>query len=407
MQIKKLSLTLLLVANLSACDDNSTGSKPTTPNASDDTELANDLDEKLFKQLNIAMDTINQDKLWPGYDLRNTPLYLIRTTLDNNGQLKIPEAAFIVNPYDNISKENALGKNEVGSLNVVQYTDKMQNAADALTGINGNGVFEFTYKIKGNNHYLQAYSTRGVNVEFTLLSSDVGFIAHEAFHNYQSEKFTHNATSEQLNPMNESELAQYPLNLTTITTQVYLLELFKHFPNDINKINALAALQKYAVVVEAMLEADKPMEHKDSKIYRHGLNQERTEGSAQYIDVFVERAILPLFQNKKFIKNVPYEMDRVNEAEGLAAKLQKRSDVINYFAFESFYATGGSIMFLLNQVNYDLKHIEQGVIPYEAALELSELEEQERSYLLDEIHTSNAWQEAVIAAKRYILLLDK
>lgn len=410
MQIKKLSLVILFALGLSACNESATTVKPTTPttpNVIGDTELANSVDEVFFKQLNVAMNTIDKDKLWPGYNLRTTPLYLIRATIDNMGQLTSPETAFIVNPYNNISKDNTLGKNEAGPLNIVQYTDTMQAAADVLTGSNGNGTFEFDYKIKGNSHYLQTYSNQGVNVEFKLLSSDVGFIAHEAFHNYQGESFKDNSTAEQLNPMDTNELAKYPLNLNTITAQVYLLELFKAYPDIINKQDALSALQKYAVVVEAMLESDKPMEHKTSKIYRHGLNQERIEGSAQYVDVFVEREILPLFKNKKYINNIPLAMDKTHEAEGLGAKLLTKSNVIDYFAFEYFYSTGASVIFLLNTIGYDLKNIEKGELPYEAALTLSDLDVQERSYLIDEIKAGTAWKEAQKSAIRYTNLLGK
>jgi hypothetical protein len=47
-------------------------------------------------------------------------------------------------------------------------------------------------------------------------------------------------------------------------------------------------------------------------------------------------------------------------------------------------------MFLLNKLGYDFKNIENGTIPYEAALSLSGLDEQDRSYLLDEIQANSA-----------------
>jgi hypothetical protein len=332
---------------------------------------------------------------------------MIRSVVDELGDLKSPETAYIVNPFDNIPTDNLLGKNEAGQLKIVQYTDSMQAAADELTSDSHNSTYILHYKVKGNSYYLQTFSERGVHVDHKLMSSDVGFVAHEVFHNYQRASFKKNPTEEQLNPMDTNELAQYPLTITTLATQVYLLDLFKDYPNNSNKEDALAALQKYVVVVEAMLEADKPMEHKTSKVYRHGLNQERGEGTAQYIDVLVERALLPIFKDKKFINNIPFAMDKHDAESGLAAKLTERSDVIDYFAFESFYSTGGSVMFLLNKVGYDFKNIENGTIPYEAALSLSGLDEQERSYLLDEIQASSAWQFSTEAATRYEALLDK
>ena len=207
--------------------------------------------------------------------------------------------------------------------------------------------------------------------------------------------------------MDANELAQYSLTITTLATQVYLLDLFKDYPNNSNKEDALSALQKYAVVVEVMLEADKPMEYKTSKLYRHGLNQERGEGTAEYVDVLVERALLPIFKDKKFINNIPFAMGKYDEELGVAAKLTEGRDVIDYFSFQSFYSTGGNVMFLLNKVGYDFKNIENGTIPYEAALSLSGLDEQERSYLEGEIQASSVWRLSTEATTRYEALLDK
>lgn len=398
MKLKNIAVFTLLALGLTACDKETLNKNFPVKPAVGETDFANKLDEQFFKQIETAMKTIEVNKVWPGYNFKSTAMYFLRS--------KDPKSAFIVNPHNNIPTMNTLGENEAGTLNIVRYEESMQVASDKLK--KGNGSFEFYYPIKGKDYYLQNYSDPGVNIDHVLYSSDAGFAVHEAFHNYQSVNFKTNATAEQLNPMDTTQLAKYPLDLITLTTQVYLLEMFKGYPdNNTNKADALTALEKYVVTVESMLEADKPMEHKTSLIYRHGLNQERGEGTAKYVDALVERQLLPVYKDKRFIDNIPLGMDKTHHDLGLGVKLRNRDDVINYFAFESFYGTGASVVFLLNKTGYDFKKIEQGTIPYQAAFDVVKLEEISRMGLLRDIKASDEWQHAETAARRYLSLFNK
>ncbi len=394
---------------LVACDKDALNKNYAPKPTAGETELASQLDEKFFKQIETAMDEIEVNKIWPGYNFKRTPMYLIRATHTPSGDLKDAESAYIINPYANISSTHTLGKNEAGSLHIVKYEEGMQVAADKLKSDGANSRFIFHYPIQGKKYYLQTFEKSAVEIDNVLYSSDAGFAVHEAFHNYQSVHFKENPTAEQLNPMDSAQLAKYPLNLATLTTQVYLLDMFKGYPDspgNTSKATALSVLEKYVAVVESILEADKPMEHKSSLIYRHGLNQERGEGTAKYVDALVERKLLPIYKNKKFIDNVPLAMDTPHNNINLATKLRNRNDVINYFAFESFYGSGASIVFLLNKTGYDFKKIEQGTIPYQAAFDVVKLDEMARKDLLRDIMASDEWHEAQVAARRYEKLLS-
>lgn len=92
------------------CDKDALNKNYAPKPAVDETELASQLDEKFFKKIETAMDEIEVNKIWPGYNFKRTPMYLIRATHTPSGDLKDAESAYIINPYANISSTHTLGR---------------------------------------------------------------------------------------------------------------------------------------------------------------------------------------------------------------------------------------------------------------------------------------------------------
>tara|TARA_R100001377_G_scaffold83537_1_gene65230 strand:- start:143 stop:1351 length:1209 start_codon:yes stop_codon:yes gene_type:complete len=394
----KLSLSthlipLVLCATLLGCDNEGTDRSttvPTDPNVSISTELATALDERFLLQIKKTMDVIESQKLWQGYDYKSVPQYFIRR---ENGK---PVTAFVINPQTTIDNAQQLGKNESQGLNVLQYEGSMNSANDKLKA--GNDAYDYDFTIDGKGYYIQSYSQDDVDILDPIITSSFSLAVHEVFHAYQGKNFKNNPNYEQLA---FNKFSQYPLNNELLSLQLMLMDTLKGFPvNAISQAEAKIALRKYYVIVHEMLKRD-PTAHSGFQtglIYKHGLGQELYEGSALYIDKMASRNVLEVAKDSKFIFQIPYEMDKVSNGY---ATLKAQKDVIDYFAFQVFYYTGANAIWLLSQTGYDLKQLEGGIYPYDAAKGYLKMSEVEEMNLLAEMKQSTQWTQAQAAALRY------
>ena len=395
---KKLLLSthlipLILCATLIGCNSDNTEPSttvPTAPNVSISTELASELDEKFLLQVKKTMDVVESQKLWHGYDYKSVPQYFIRR---ENGK---PVTAFVINPQTAIDNAQQLGKNESQGLNVLQYEGSMHSANDKLKA--GNDAYDYDFTIDGKGYYIQYYSKDEVEILDPVITSAFSLAVHEVFHAYQGKNFK--------NPPHYEQLAfdkfdTYPLNNELLSLQLMLMDTLKGFPvNAISQEEAKIALKKYNVIILEMLKRD-PTAHSGFQtglIYKHGLGQELYEGSALYIDKMASRKVLEVAKDSKFISHTPFEMDKVSDGY---ATLKTQKDVIEYFAFQVFYYTGANVIWLLSQAGYDLKELEGGIYPYDAAKGFLKMSEVEEMNLLAELKQSAQWTQAQAAALRY------
>lgn len=387
---KKLLVTSFIVC-LTACndkkDESTTAITPTNPGP---TELATELDETLLKQIKKTMDLVEADKLWQGYDYKSVPQYFIRR--ENNN----PVTAFVINPQSNIEHAIKLGDNESHGLNVVQLEESMINAVDKLKA--GNDLYDYDFKIDGKEYYIQAYTKNSVDIKNPMITSAFSLAVHEVFHAYQGKNFKSPTHYEQLA---FDKFDTYPLTDELVSLQLMLMELLKGFPEEsITQPAAKEALKKYYVIINEMLKRD-PTAHSGYKtglIYKHGLGQELFEGSALYIDQMVSRKVLAITSENKFIYSAPFKMDQAIDGY---VPLTTKKDVIDYFAFNVFYYTGSSAIWLLQRAGYDIKNLEQGIYPFDAAKGYLALSEVEEINLLSELKLDARWPKAMVAAKRY------
>ena len=395
---KKTSLSTLLIpltlcATLIGCNsDNSEPSTtlPTAPNAAISTELASELDEKFLLQVKRTMDVVESQKLWQGYDYKSVPQYFIRR---ENGK---PVTAFVINPQTTIDNAQQLGKNESQGLSVLQYEGSMHSANDMLKA--GNDAYDYDFTIDNKGYYIQSYSQDEVEIFAPVITSAFSLAVHEVFHAYQGDSFKTHPRYEQLA---FNKFSQYPLNNELLSLQLLLMDTLKRFPVDaISQEEAKIALKKYYVIIHEMLKGD-PTAHSGVRtglIYTHGLGQELYEGSALYIDKMASRKVLEVAKDSTFIFHSPFEMDKVSDGYAI---LKTQKDVIDYFAFQVFYYTGANAIWLLSQAGYDLKELEGGIYPYDAAKGYLKMSEVEEINLLAELKQSAQWTQAQAAALRY------
>lgn len=382
---EKLLVTSLVLA-LAACNSE-TNKETTTPSV---TELATELDEKFFSQIKKAMDTVKLQELWEGYDYSTVPQYFIRT---ESGKAV---SAFVVNPQSSIDGAKKLGDNEDQGLDIYQFEANMFTAMDKIN--DGNGMFEFKYNIAGKDYYLQTYDKDKVEIESPILTTSFALAVHEVFHNYQEKSFAHPPEYKQLD---FDKFNTYPLTDELLALQLMMMDLLKDYPkNNLSKEQANQALKQYFVIVNTMLKLD-PTAHSGYKtglIYTHGLGQELFEGSALYIDQMVSRQVLSITKDNTFIFHEPFEMDKVEHGY---ATLMTKKNVQDYFAFDVFYYTGASAIWLLDQSGYDIKSLEKGIYPFSAAKAFLKLDEIEEAGVLSSLKRSFRWSQAQVAAQRY------
>jgi len=392
-KMKEKLLVTTLVFCLMACngneDKNTTSTTSTSPTTAA-TELATVLDEKFLMQIKKTMDVVESQKLWPGYDYKSVPQYFIRRESGS------PVTAFVINPQTTIDNAQQLGKNESQGLNVLQFEESMLSANDKLK--TGNDAYDYDFKIDGKGYYIQSYSKGEVEILDPIVTSAFSLAVHEVFHAYQGKNFKNPPHYEQLD---FNKFAQYPLNNELLSLQLMLMDTLKEFPVDAtSQEEAKIALKKYYMIIHEMLKRD-PTAHSGFQtglIYTHGLGQELYEGSALYIDKMASRKVLDVTKDSKFIFHLPFEMDKISDGY---ATLKTQKDVIDYFAFQVFYYTGANVIWLLSQAGYDLKELEGGIYPYDAAKGYLKMSEVEEMNLLAELKQSARWTHAQAAALRY------
>lgn len=386
---KKRLIPLLLVNLLTACNNNpeSTNTAALAPNA---TELASPLEERFFKQIKGAMETVESQKLWPGYEYKSISQYFIHREGDS------PVSGFIINPKSNLSQAQLLGKNESHGLKIVRFEADMYNGLDKLKS--GNDAYDFDYKIDGKNYYLQSYTKDEVDIANPKITSAYALAVHEVFHSYQSHAFKQPSTYQQLA---FDKFSQYPLDSQSIALQLMQLELLKTYPiKNITQQQAINALKRYYVLTNQMFKADTSAHSglQTGWVYKHSLGQELFEGTAYYIDTMVSRAVGAITKDITFVTSSPFEMDKKEDGY---AELSTKESVESYFAFQIFYHTGASAVWLLRQAGYNLATLETGITPYQAAKEHLNMSALEEIKVLDSIKKMPQWQQAQSAALRY------
>lgn len=338
-----------------------------------------------FQQIKRAGE---HDTPWQGYQFDKVGMYLI------HAEDKQVKNAYIVNAKEPIPDAVALDKSY--GITVQQFNEMSVAAHDKLLA--GNGLFDFYYKIKNNSYYLQKYDENAVNIKDKLTTPSIALAYHEAFHNYQQTAFKQPAGYQQLD---FNAFDKYPLDEQMLTLKVMMLSLFSDLPNKtLTSEQTLTLIKQYSVLVGEMLRIDSSRtgDEKTGWIYKHALGQELYEGSALLVDTLMSRDVIASHKNKPFSLFNPLKLD---QAQHDVTQISSKQEKEQFFAFNMFYDSGASIIWLLLNYGIDPKQLENGRYPYSIAKEIANLSELDSYYLLRDLKQTTLWHHAEQSAKRY------
>lgn len=369
-----LAITMLSLG-ISACGGSSNKSKMTsttkpapapTPSptpAPSQTELATELDEHMFNQIKLGMDTVEREKLWAGYQYKNTPQYMIRVESDK------PVTGFIINPQSEIDGAQKVGNNENKGLNIVRFDGQMIQAQDKLK--QGNGIYDFDYEIDGKKYYLQSYQEKNTFTNNKPVSETAALSVHEVFHQFQSNHWQQPANYQQ-------DEANYPLTAELLPLQMMTLELFKDLPDIQDKAKLKSILSQYVAIKSKEIEID----NSEKKLVRNmGLGQELYEGTARYVETL---ALRKNFDDKKQLKFV---------VTPTLPPLDTMARVRETFAFGIFYDTGASVTYLLKELGYPVEDLGKGLYPFDAAKDMLKMSNTDLEQTLAKVKSHPKWVE--------------
>lgn len=347
--IPAMTMMILVLFSCSTDDDSS----PET-----DSVNTVDIDTRLLGQIKKANDIFDANQIWNGYELKNFSMYLIH----KNGEGKA-DRAIIINPQSQIEGMTALPQEESAGLNAFRYDAEADRALNLLNADDGNGLYDFDFKIEGKGYYIQVYADEEVVAgenpttlpggffnpdNFTLAAID--FIIHENFHTYQdSWSASKVSISEQSNPQKVT-LTKEILELRILNHQI-----FKDFPNgNLDKAILEEKLKQYIAIKAKEIELGASIESSD-------LLTETDEGSARFVEKMAIREIFPKRANEPFIKGTILEDDYGVTKENLA----------DIFGFALYYEIGASACYAISGIDKNfLEKLKEDQTIYQVAKDM-------------------------------------
>lgn len=112
----------------------------------------------------------------------------------------------------------------------------------------------------------------------------------------------------------------------------------------------------------------------------------------------MSREVIASHKNKPFSLLNPLSLD---EEQFGYKQISSKKEKEQYFAFNMFYESGASIIWLLLNYGIDPKQLENGRYPYSIAKEIANLSELDSYYLLRDLKQTTLWHQAEQSAKRY------
>ncbi len=358
-----LSLTLTLF--LGACSEDTPG----TTGPTGDGSQAESVDETLFAQIKGYADVLATGNIWQGYDYGAVRQYIIYVSGNE------PKRGFIINPSGSPSGATKLADSERAGLDVWRYDGAMQKAYDQLNGSGGNGAYDFGFEIDGTKYYVQSYTDDQVAAPYEAVDLSV----HETFHGDQ------NAWTELTNW--NQDVANFPMTQELVELQMLVGEIFRDMPNTTTDKAEMRKMLEQYVAIRAREIAIDPSSGK--LIENFEIAQEQVEGSAKYLEVMAHRAH---FKNTKPIAD--YGLMELGPTTRTEAK-----DLI---AQTVTYNTGGTALYLLNELGVDIEQMRQGKTPYELAIAFLGMSQSERDAALAAAKGHAKWGEIQTEAKKWM-----
>jgi len=372
----KILIQLFVIAFITFSCNSDDDSLPDTIEQNVEDETISNVDTKLLDQIKKAGDLFSTTQVWDGFKLKEYPLYLIHKNKEGKA-----DRGIVINPQSTIEGAVALEQELSAGLKAYRYDKDVDRALQVLTDPEeGNGLYDFNFKIDGKDYYIQVYNddevTAGENLATypggffdprTITIGAIDFIIHENFHTYQE---NWKPTGKKI-----SKAADNSKNATSssvLELKILLHQIFKNFPNvDLNQEKLEQKLKQYVAIQSALgVEKFQPFTVTD-------------EGSARYIERMAIRSIFPNRANEPFIPGTVLE----NEY-GIIN--QETLDMV--FGFGLTYEIGASVCFALSKVdNVALKRIEERSTLLQIVTDKYNLSDQELEQYLQEAKDSVDW----------------
>ncbi|HOY18589.1 MAG TPA: hypothetical protein PLC89_14885 [Haliscomenobacter sp.] len=340
------------------------------------TELAKPVDELLFSHIKGLGDIYARDEIWKGYAYNSYHQYLVHFTE------KGPDRAFVINPPTPPKGAIRLDANEGKGLVIYRYDLRMKEAYDLVFGPDGNGTFEFTFDIAGNNYYLQAYSDDLAEGSGDT-SRAVSFSTHELFHRYQD--------NWENVPDSKQDFDNFPLTVELLELQILCQEIMKELPSYPSEISALKKiLRQYVAIRSKEMELDPTP---DQLIRNHELYQEQMEGSPKYIETMGN---LQFFTQSTVPVHFSYSIFEFS--------IETKAEVRGMMGQSVYYGTGPSAIYILDRLGVNIEAMEQGKTPYDLAKAYLNMSKSERDQALREAKMIKNWSEIQAKAREWMAL---
>lgn len=340
------------------------------------TDLATPQDEFLFSHIKGLGDIYAKNEIWKGYAYHSYRQYLVHFTE------KGPDRAFIINPPTPPKGAIRLDALEGKGLVVYRYDLRMQEAYDLVFGPEGNGTFEFTFDIEGNDYYLQAYSDDLAEGSGDT-SRAVSFSTHELFHRYQD-------NWEEV-PGAKQDFDNFPLTRELLELQILCQEIMKELPSYPSEISALKKiLRQYVAIRSKEMELDPTP---DQLIRNHELYQEQMEGSPKYIETIGNMQFFTLSTQPVHFSYSIFEFS-----------IETKAEVRSMMGQSVYYGTGPGVIYILDRLGVNIEAMEQGKTPYDLAKAYLNRSKGEQDQALQEAKMIKNWPEIQAKAREWMAL---
>ncbi|WDE02305.1 hypothetical protein [Thalassomonas actiniarum] len=341
----------------------STSTAPVTATTPETTTLATETDIEVLAQVKAIADK-NTATIWPGFDYASIAQYLIRQE-----SVSRPVSGFIVNPVNEIEGGQILGENENSGLSAWRYDGDLFAAFDNRA--------DKQYDINDNIYVVSTY--------YKSDKDNIATFAGNAFALHQNNNWPSLANSD----FNDA----YPLTGEVLTLKLLSLELLKAFPHvfvrkgkkpywGTEKAPLLLTVEQLKDILAQYVAVRREEISLDSSMsLAGGLSSyyEAKLGSQHFLITTLERALVASEKQKTYV------------SEDFFSKKYSPLTGFAYFYSGMFAETGAAVIDILKQLGYDLRKIEQGTSPYDAAKEVLSLSEVELDQALEKAKSHENW----------------
>jgi len=332
------------------------------------------IDKKLFKQLSDLFETINAQKIWNGFDMKNQQLYFVYADKDDH-----PIRGYIVNPHKQFSGMTKLSNADSYGMDIYSFDRVKGQMTDAINKV--NGTYDLNYSFEGSRYHLVKYDDY-----FVESNQAATLTVHEVFHAFQG---MYGADWEWIwGAKQDSD--NYPLSKEMVALQVLSLSLMKDMP----KITDTEKLKEYLKMYVAIRTEEMKLDPSRDKLVKNMANpQERGEGTANFVEEWAYH--LTYDKNKTFVDFDPHNIE--------SRYWHGEQYIHGFFTWDIWYKTGASAVYCLKMLGANIEQdMKDGKTPFDVAEAYLKLSTDEKANYLNRAKQEYDWNKSLQSAEKYM-----